>query len=95
MGLEHNAAHAQGLGLGQPKKLRLAFALFGGKFEIDVAMNIDRAFHHVVVQSHAASLKFNDKFCFTTKGTEVAKKFLKILTPCCLSLVVNTGSPER
>ncbi len=55
MRFQHDTAHAHRLGFGQPEKLRLAFALFGGKFEIDMAVDVDRAFHHVVVQSHEYS----------------------------------------
>jgi hypothetical protein len=49
MGLQHNPAHAEGFGFGEPQKFRFAFALFGGEFEVNVAVNVDGAFHHVVV----------------------------------------------
>ena len=52
VGFQHDTAHTHRLGLGQPEKLGLAFALLGGKLEIDVAVNVDDAFHHVVVQGH-------------------------------------------
>src|SRR5262245_13021730 len=55
--LEHDAAHAHRLSLGQPKKLWLALALLGGEFKVDVAVDVDHAFHHVVVQSHGLLLQ--------------------------------------
>ncbi|MND04539.1 hypothetical protein D3C83_248670 [compost metagenome] len=55
MRFQHHAAHAQRFGLGQPEKFWLAFAFFGGELEIDMAVDVDRAFHHVVVETHVRS----------------------------------------
>ena len=55
MRFQHDAAHAHRLGFRQPEELRLALALFGGKFEIDMAVDVDDTCHHVVIQSHEYS----------------------------------------
>jgi hypothetical protein len=59
MGLQNHAAHAHSLSLRQPLKLRLPFSFFGGEFEVDVTMDVNSAFHHLVIDRHKVGSFFH------------------------------------
>ena len=73
MRFQHDAAHAHRLSLGEPEKLRLALTLLRGKFEVDMAVNVDHACHHVIVKRHLVIPEKNLKRKkFTAKNAEGA-----------------------